>query len=65
MSIERAGKCEGGPHDGEFRRYGADDMPVLSQGGDTEGDLLGHYLFEAGAWRWQAETPPEDGERVR
>ncbi len=65
MSDDRAGQCIGGPLDGEFRSYGADDMPVLSQGGDTEGDLLGHYLFKAGAWQWTADTPPDDGERTR
>lgn len=65
MSSEQAGKCLGGPHNGEFRSYGSPDMPILAQGADTEGDLLGHYRFKDGAWHWQPDTPPDDGERTR
>ncbi len=65
MSNDFTGVCHGGPHDGEVRSYASDDMPILAQGLDTEGDLLGHYRFKAGAWHWQPDTPPDDAERVR
>jgi hypothetical protein len=65
MSSERNGPCVGGPHDGEVRSYGSSDMPILTQGADTEGDLLGHYRFKAGQWHWQPEAQPDDADRTR
>ena len=65
MSDEFKGPCKGGPHDGEVRSYASADMPILAQGLDTEGDLLGHYLFKDRAWQWNAEAPPDDQDRTR
>ena len=65
MSDDYNGPCKGGRHDGEVRSYASDDMPILAQGMDTEGDLLGHYRFRGDAWHWQPETPPDADARTR
>ena len=65
MGDDFTGVCKGGPHDGHVRSYASNDMPILAQGMDTEGDLLGHYRFNDGAWHWQPDTPPDDDERTR
>jgi hypothetical protein len=62
---ELSGTCVGGPHDGEHRTYGADRMPVLARGADTEGQLLGYYIHRKGKWQWRPEVAPDFDDRVR
>jgi|APIni6443716594_1056825.scaffolds.fasta_scaffold415265_1 hypothetical protein len=64
-NTEYVGVCEGGPHDGQQKTYGAARMPVLASGADTEGQLLGYYVYQDGGWQWRTETQPGDDDRVR